>query len=106
MKVRVPKTVFVTQKQIADELTRQFDEKSGELYDAVKDDIVAQLMATVLTCLHNDFGFDKDQLRQVKDGTEDLFVLMQNGGICGQEFNGLHCKAYMHDKFGIEWKDE
>ena len=102
MKCRVPK-VCVTEQQISKELTRQFDEKSGELYDAVKDDIVAQLMATVLTCLHNDFGFDKDQLQKVKDGTEDLFVMMQNGGICGQEFNGLHCIKYMTDNFGIKW---
>ena len=82
---------------------RQFNERSGELYDAVKNDIAAQLMATVFTELHNDFGFDADRLQRVKTGTEALFQMMINGGIMGEPFTTENCIEYMRKQFDIEF---
>lgn len=78
------------------------EEYERSVFEAVKNDIVAQLMAVVFTVLNKDFGFGKDRLMKVKKGTEELFKIMLNGGICGQEFNTQNCLDYMKDKFDID----
>lgn len=102
MKCRIPQ-ICVTEQQVREELNRQFDERSGELYDAVKDDIVAQLMATMFVVLHNDFHFGSDRLQRVKTGTEAMFKLMLADGIMGKPFNTLNCVEYMQKQFGIDF---
>lgn len=73
------------------------------MYDYIQKDLVAQLMATTLMCLHKDFGFGAEELKRVKDNTEALFMLMRGDGICGQKITTDDCIKYMTDNFGIKW---
>lgn len=73
------------------------------MYDYIQKDLVAQLMATTLMCLHKDFGFGAEELKRVKDNTEALFMLMRGDGICGQKITTDDCIKYMTENFGIKW---
>lgn len=106
MKCLSKKRFFVTEEQIAKETEKQFykmyDDKSSELYKAVSNDATAQVLAVMFTVLNKEFGFGKDRLLRVKDGTESMFKIMLSEGICGQDFNTQNCLDYIKDNFDIE----
>ena len=79
-----------------------YNDRSSELYKAVSNDATAQVLAVMFTVLNKEFGFGKDRLLRVKDGTESMFKIMLSEGICGQDFDTQNCLDYIKEKFDIE----
>lgn len=94
--------VLISVKKMRDGFEKEFNLRADALFETVKRDVVAQLMATCLVELSNEFGFGKDRLNRFKSGVEALFIAMQEGGIFGQDFNTQNCIDLMRDKYGID----
>ena len=88
------------------EMRKAFEKESKDIlnreFERIKSDVVAQLMATVLTELNIEFGFGKDRLMRFKRGVESLFIAMVNGGIMGRPFDTDSCIKMMREKYGID----
>lgn len=81
---------------------REYNARTDEIFDDIKRDVVAQLMAVVLTALHNELGFGKKRLRRFKLAVEALFIAMKRGGIMGRQFNTQACIDLMREKYDID----
>lgn len=96
------KEVIIKVRDIKKAYDIEYEKRSEKLFEEVKHDISAQLLATFLSELKIGFGFNKEQLKEVKSGVESLFIAMSNGGIMGQEFTPINCINYMRNEFGID----
>ena len=101
MKSHYPK-MFVTAGDIEKEVARECDARINEVYDAVKQDVAAQIMAVCCVELNKEFGFGKDRLNKFHQGVNDLFRLMATDGIFGKEFTPVNCIETLRNKYGID----
>lgn len=98
------KSKIITTDNVEDAVAKEWDKKIDLLYEEVKKDVVAQLMATVLCYLHQRYGWGGKVLNSVKEGTEDLFKMMLKDGIMGKPFTTDNCIEYMRS-LGVEFDD-
>lgn len=89
-------------KETEKQFYKMFNDKSSELYQTVSNDATAQVLAVMFCVLDKEFGFGKEDLLKLKEGTETMFKLMLNNGICGQEFTTQNCLDYIKDNFDID----
>lgn len=102
MKARY-KEKLIQKSDVEKAVNAEWDAKIDALYEEVKKDIVAQLMATVLCYLNKRYGWKGKVLNSIKEGVEDLFKIMQSGGIMGKEFNTQNCIDYMKE-IGVKFE--
>lgn len=97
------KNKLVPLSDIENKVREEFDKRTELVYETVKQDIAAQLMATCCCVLHSSFGFGEIRLKRFKKELESYFGLMLENGICGKEFTPINCIEYMRDEFGIDF---
>ena len=102
MKARYKNKYFVTVEDIEREVKRECDAKIDAVYEEVKHDVVAQIMAVCCMELNKEFGFGKDRLNKFYRGVNSLFKLMITDGILGKEFTPINCIEMLKDKYGID----
>ena len=85
------------------EIDKEWDRREQKVFDACKRDIITQLLAVTLCYLNKRYGWKTKVLNSVKDGIQDMLVMMQKDGIMGQEFNTEHCIDYL-EHMGITFK--
>lgn len=98
--------VVITAGEMREQFEIEFNRRADDLFKAVQKDVTAQLMATIMTVLHQEFGFGRKRLRRVKRGTEALFRGMLQNGIFGKKFDTQTCIDYMREKFGVDVEKE
>lgn len=94
--------VIITAGEMKRNFEREYNARAEEMFEQIKRDVVAQLMATCLTALKIHFGFGKKRLQKFKSDVESLFVAMSRGGIMGKEFSTQSCIDLMRDEYGID----
>lgn len=97
------RTRVITTNKVKDEVAKEWARTYDETFEKIKADIVAQVLATCCCELNKEFGFGRKRLQRFKDGTEDLFVMMQKNGIMGKKFTTDTCIDYMSE-LGIDFK--
>lgn len=96
MKARY-KEKLIQKSDVEKAVQAEWDMKIDTLYEEVKKDVVAQLMATVLCYLNKRYGWKGKVLNSIKEGTEDMFKIMQSDGIMGKPFTTQNCIEYMKE---------
>lgn len=94
--------VVITAGEMKKNFEREYNARAQEMFEQIKRDVVAQLMATAMAELNKEFGFGKKRLRRFKAGVEGLFIAMARDGIMGREFTTQNCIDLMRDKYGID----
>lgn len=94
--------VIITAGEMKRNFEREYNARAEEMFEQIKRDVVAQLMATCLTALKINFGFGKKRLQKFKSDVESLFIAMSRGGIMGKEFSTQSCIDLMRDEYGID----
>lgn len=94
--------VLITVGEMKQNFEIEYNRRAGELFRKIQNDIVAQLMATVLLVLNQDYGFGKKRLQAFKRAVEARFIAMTNGGIMGKKFDTQTCIDLMREKYGID----
>lgn len=102
MKAHYKQKMFTTRDDIKKEVIRECDAKIDAVYDAVKQDVAAQIMAVCCVELNKEFGFGKDRLNKFFQGVNDLLKLMSTDGIFGKPFTPVNCIELLRDKYGID----
>lgn len=102
MKSNYKSKMFVTAADIEKEVKREYDAKIDTLYESVKQDVAAQIMAVCCTELQKEFGFGAARLKRFYSGVNTLFKIMATDGIFGREFNPINCIELLRDKYGID----
>ena len=102
MKAHYKQKMFATRDDIKKEVIRECDAQINEIYDAVKQDVAAQIMAVCCIELNKEFGFGKDRLNKFYRGVNDLLKLMSADGIFGKPFTPVNCIELLRDKYGID----
>lgn len=100
------KNKLVPLSDIENKVREEFDKKTEQVYETVKQDIAAQLMATCCCVLHSSFGFGEIRLKRFKKELESYFGLMLENGICGKEFTPINCIEYMRKTFNIDFDEK
>lgn len=94
--------VIMTVGEMKKHFEREYNRRAQEMFEQIKKDVVAQIMATCLVALQKFFGFGKKRLQRFKSCTEALFVAMAAGGIFGKEFTTQNCIDVMRERYGID----
>lgn len=100
------KNRLVPLTEIENQVRKEFEKRTEQVYETVKQDIAAQLMAVCCCVLHSSFGFGEKRLKKFKKDMEDYFSLMLRDGICGKEFTPINCIEYMRKTFNIDFDEE
>lgn len=67
-------------------------------------DISTQSLAVMMVVLERYFGFTTEQLKELKNRTEDEFKLMIDKPF-RTEYNALNCIKYLKEKHGIDFDE-
>lgn len=94
--------VLITAGEMKRNFEREFNDRSDELFSAIKRDVVAQMMATVLVTINQDYGFGKKRLQDFKRNVEARFIAMAGDGIMGRQLTTQNCIDLMREKYGID----
>lgn len=94
--------IFITVGEIKKNYRQEYEKQSAELFETMKRDIVAQIMATCMVELNKEFGFGKKRLGRFKRGVEWLFIAMAGEGIMGKPFTTQNCIDYIRDQYAID----
>jgi hypothetical protein len=105
MKSNFKKKMFVTEAEMQKYIQNEWDNRTNEVFEECKRDIVAQFMAVCCTELNKEFKFGKIKLNRFKTGVESIFKLMTNDGILGKPFTTENCIKAMKDKYGIDFDE-
>lgn len=102
MKCNYKSKIFCTIEDVERAVKAECDAKIDAVYNTVKQDVAAQIMAVCLTELSSEFGFGEKRLKQFYSGVNDLFSVMATDGIFGKEFNPVNCIEAIREKYGID----
>ena len=102
MKARYKQRCFCTVDDVERAVNEEVNAKIDAVYNSVKQDVAAQIMAVCLTELSSEFGFGEKRLKQFYSGVNGLFHVMSNDGIFGREFTPVNCIDAIRDKYGID----
>lgn len=102
MKCNYKSKILYTLDEVKRVVKAECDAKIDEVYENVKTDVAAQIMAVCLTELSSEFGFGEKRLKQFYSGVNDLFSVMATDGIFGKEFNPVNCIEAIREKYGID----
>lgn len=106
MKANYKREPTVKKSNIEAVVRSEFNKQLDNVYNEVKNDIAAQLMAVCCHALHSSFDFGAKRLRRFTDEVENLFEIMLNKGIFGKPFTTENCIEYMKNEFGIDFDEE
>lgn len=95
--------IYTTQKQVEKAVQLEAKKQTTEIYDKALKDAAYQMWAVMLCVLHKQFGFGKTRLHQVKDSTEDEFMMMRDG-ILGKDYTTNDCVKFLKEKFDIDFE--
>lgn len=98
------KSKIIQKSDVENAVQEEWNSKLDQLYEDVTNDVTAQLMATVFCYLNIRYHWTGKTLNSIKEGIEDLFILMQRDGIAGKPFNTDNCIEYMRS-LGVEFED-
>ena len=93
-------TVKITVGEIRKIISNWYNERHDGIYDEVKADVAAQMIATVVAVLSKDYNWNTDQLLEFKENVESMFNLM-NTGVFGKKFDMVDCIEYLDKTYGI-----
>ena len=93
---------FTTVQDIKKAVKAECDAKIDAVYEEVKQDVAAQIMAVCCVELNKEFGFGKDRLNKFYRGVNDLLKLMSTDGIFGKPFTPVNCIELLRDKYSID----
>lgn len=94
--------IVITVGELKRNFEREYNARTDKIFEEIKRDIVAQLMATSMVELNKEFGFGTGRLRRFKNGTEGLFISMAKDGIMGRKFDTQTCIDLMREKYDID----
>ena len=93
---------FTTVQDIKKAVKAECDANIDAVYEEVKQDVAAQIMAVCCVELNKEFVFGKDRLNKFYRGVNDLLKLMSTDGIFGKPFTPVNCIELLRDKYGID----
>lgn len=102
MKSRYKQKMFCTNADVERAVKQECDAVIDRVYENVKQDVAAQIMAVCLTELQKEFGFGEKRLKQFYSGVNGLFRVMATDGIFGREFTPVNCIDAIRENFGID----
>lgn len=89
-------------KSVVDqEVEKAYNSRIDAVYEDVRKDVAAQVMAVCCCELHTEFGFGKKRLKRFHRGMNALLRMMQ-GGAMGKQFTPVDCIKTLKDKYGID----
>lgn len=99
------KLVF-TEEELAAYLNEEWNKKRDEMYNEVKKDVSAQLLAVFFTTLYKPpYKWRKDRLKKFKKNIEYTFKDMTTG-VLGKDFGTVDCLNFLKKEFGIDFDKE
>lgn len=93
---------LIQEKDVIKAVDAEWNAKVDKVYETVKQDVAAQIMAGVLMYLNKRYGWKGQVLNNVKTGTEEMFKLMESG-VLGKKFTTVDCIEYLQ-KLGVDIK--
>ena len=102
MRSRYKDKYFTTVQDIKKAVKTECDAQINEIYDAVKQDVAAQIMAVCCVELNKEFGFGKDRLNKFFSGVNSLMKIMSTDGIFGKPFTPVNCIETLREKYDID----
>lgn len=84
--------IIITVGELKRQFKEEYDRLTDEIFDSMKDDIAAQMMAVCMAELEKEFGFGKKRLGQFQRGVMSLFEITDT----------IDCIEHIRKKYGID----
>lgn len=101
MKARYREKIIQT-KDVKEAVDIEWNKRIDQVYDSVKRDCSAQLLAVIFYALKVNHKHSNKYLQSFKREIEDIFELMQSG-VFGRKFDTQDCINFMRDECGIDF---
>lgn len=102
MKSNYKKKCFYSVDDIDREVKKQWSARVDKVYDVVKQDVAAQILAVCMMELNKEFGFGYKRMMQFYHGVNGLIKIMSSDGMFGKDFTALDCIEYIKSEYGID----
>lgn len=93
--------ITFTEEELEKYFLNQLEKYRSELYDEVKQDVAAQVLATIFFTMEKNYGWKRKRLLKLKEEIESSFKLMKHG-VMGKPFTPVDCIYYLKSHFGID----
>lgn len=99
MKSNFKKRAVFSKDEMQEYIDKEWEQRTEQMFESCKRDIIAQLMSACCMALHNSFGFGKKRLNRFKTATEETLKFEA----FGEKSTTEDCINTMKEKFGIDF---
>ena len=96
------KRKIIQPKDVEKAVEIEYNKRIDELYEQVKSDVVAQIMAVCCYDLNKEFGFGRERIQRFVSGVSSYFEIMLTEGVLGQPFTTQNCIDFLMREYGID----